>query len=275
MYAQRKLFWLILAGLHLSPGLGLQAGSLEVTPAISIIIDDLGYQHKAGLRALKLDGDITYAFLPRAPFTRQLAERAYRQQKEIMLHLPMESDAENRLGPGALTQCMSEKEFKNRVRTSLAAVPHVRGFNNHMGSYLTKNPRLMGWLMQALMFRDDLYFVDSRTTIDTVAQQEAERRHIATTRRDIFLDYERDAKIVADQLVELVHHAQRYGTALAIGHPYPETLAALEAWLPSLQQQGIELVPVSQLIQRRQQRRITPWQLSSFPSPRVVKNLKP
>ena len=125
------------------------------------------------------------------------------------------------------------------------------------------------------MFRDDLYFVDSRTTIDTVAQQEAERRHIATTRRDIFLDYERDAKIVADQLVELVHHAQRYGTALAIGHPYPETLAALEAWLPSLQQQGIELVPVSQLIQRRQQRRITPWQLSSFPSPRVVKNLKP
>ncbi len=275
MYAPHKAFWIILAGLFLLPGVKLQAGSQDVNPVISIIIDDLGYQHKAGLRALRLDGEITYAFLPRAPFTRKLAEQAYRLQKEIMLHLPMESEGENRLGPGALTQCMSEMEFKNRVRSSLAAVPHVQGFNNHMGSYLTKNPRLMSWLMQTLMFRDDLYFVDSRTTTETVAQQEAERRHIATTRRDIFLDYERDANIVAEQLVALVHQARRDGTALAIGHPYPETLAALEAWLPSLQQQGIELVPVSQLIQRRQQGRIMPWQLSSFPSPRVAKNSKP
>jgi len=259
----------------LLPGLAVQAGAQEVSPVISIIIDDLGYQYKAGLRALRLNGNITYAFLPQAPFTRQLAERAHRQQKEIMLHLPMESENENRLGPGALTQCMSETEFKNRVRTSIAAVPHVRGFNNHMGSHLTKSPRLMSWLMQAMMFRDDLYFVDSRTTLETVAQQEAERRDIAATRRDIFLDYERDASIVAEQLTALVRHARRHGTALAIGHPYSETLAALEAWLPSLQQQGIELVPVSKLIHLRQQGRITPWLLSSFPSPRVVKNSKP
>jgi hypothetical protein len=166
-------------------------------------------------------------------------------------------------------------EFKNQVRTNLAAVPHARGFNNHMGSYLTKSPRLMSWLMQVMMFRDDLYFVDSRTTTDTVAQQEAERRQIAATRRDIFLDYERDASIVAEQLAELVRRARRHGTALAIGHPYSETLSTLEAWLPSLQQHGIELVPVSKLIQIRQQGRITPWQLSSFPSPRVVKNSKP
>ncbi|MGW8227368.1 MAG: divergent polysaccharide deacetylase family protein [Gammaproteobacteria bacterium] len=221
MYAPHKAFWIILAGLFLLPGAKVRAGSLDVHPVISIIIDDLGYQHKAGLRALRLDGEITYAFLPRAPFTRKLAEQAYRLQKEIMLHLPMESEGENRLGPGALTQCMSEMEFKNRVRSSLAAVPHVQGFNNHMGSYLTKNPRLMSWLMQTLMFRDDLYFVDSRTTTETVAQQEAERRHIATTRRDIFLDYERDANIVAEQLVALVRQARRDGTALAIGHPYP------------------------------------------------------
>ena len=275
MVAPRKVLWIVLAGLFLLTGLSAQAGPQDVNPVISIIIDDLGYQHKAGLRALRLNGDITYAFLPQAPFTRQLAEQAHRQQKEIMLHLPMESEAENRLGPGALTQCMSEMEFKNRVRTSLAAVPHVRGFNNHMGSYLTRSPRLMSWLMQAMMFRDDLYFVDSRTTTETVAQQEAERRQIAATRRDIFLDYERDANIVVEQLAELVRHARRHGTALAIGHPYSETLSTLEAWLPSLQEQGIDLVPVSKLIHLRQQGRIATWRLSSFRSPRVAKNSKP
>ncbi len=275
MPAPLKLVYIVLAGLCLLPAATAAAATPDSKPVISIIIDDLGYQYKTGLRALRLNGDLTYAFLPRAPFSKSLALRAHRQQKEIMLHLPMESDNENRLGPGALTQCMTEIEFKNRVRASLAAVPHVRGFNNHMGSYLTKNPRLMGWLMQAMMFRDDLYFVDSRTTTETVAQAEAERRHIDATRRDIFLDYERDSRIVAAQLSELIKHAQRYGSALAIGHPYPETMTALETWLPGLQQQGIELVPVSRLIQIRQQRRMTPWQLSSYPSPRVVKSSKP
>lgn len=275
MHTPRKLIRMIVAGLCLLPIAATSDEAVNIKPVISIIIDDLGYQHKAGLRALRLNGDITYAFLPRAPFSRQLAQRAYRLQKEIMLHLPMESDGENRLGPGALTQCMTEIEFKNRVRTSLAAIPHVRGLNNHMGSYLTKSPRLMSWLMQVMMFRDDLYFVDSRTTTETVAQEEAERRQIAATRRDIFLDYERDPAIVAQQLTELLRHARRHGSALAIGHPYPETLATLEAWLPGLQQQGIELVPVSKLIEIRQQGRITPWLLSSYRSPRVVKNSKP
>ena len=275
MHTPRKLIRIVVTGLCLLPAAATPAEMATSKPVISIIIDDLGYQHKAGLRALSLNGDITYAFLPRAPFSQRLAQRAHRLQKEIMLHLPMESDSEDRLGPGALTQCMTEIEFKNRVRTSLAAVPHARGLNNHMGSYLTKSPRLMGWLMQVMMFRDDLYFVDSRTTTETVAQEEAERRQIAATRRDIFLDYERDTAIVAQQLTELLRHARRDGSALAIGHPYPETLAALEAWLPGLQQQGIELVPVSKLIQIRQQGRITPWQLSSYPSPRDVKNSKP
>ena len=257
------------------PAVAISTEVAATKPAISIIIDDLGYQYRAGLRALRLNGAITYAFLPRAPYSRRLAQRAHQLQKEVMLHLPMESESENKLGPGALTQCMTEIEFKNQVRTSLAAVPHVRGFNNHMGSHLTKNPRLMSWLMQAMMFRDDLYFVDSRTTLETVAQQEAERRNIATTRRDIFLDYERDATVIADQLAQLLQHARRYGSAVAIGHPYPETLAALEAWLPNLQQLDVDLVPVSELIQHNQQRRVTPWQLSSYHSPRAVKSSKP
>lgn len=273
MLARQNMIRIIIGGLLLSGWLVTHADTRD-KPIISIIIDDLGYQYKLGQRAVRLNGHITCSFLPNAPYARRLAEQAHRQQKEVMLHLPMEAETENHLGPGALTQCMSEKDFKSLVHSNLATIPHVRGFNNHMGSRLTKSTRLMGWLMQAAMFRDDLYFVDSRTTTESVAQLEAERRQVAATRRDVFLDYERSAGIVGEQLTDLVRHAKRHGTALGIGHPYPETLAALEAWLPTLHQQGIKLVPVSELIRIRQQRRIALWQMSSSRSPRVVKNLK-
>jgi len=255
----------------------LWAASLAAAagPVISIILDDMGYRWRDGQRAVDLEGALTYAILPHAPYSRRLAERAHRRHKEIMLHLPMESEAGRRLGPGGLHSGMTEKEFKRRVFESLNAVPHVRGFNNHMGSRLTRSPIEMGWLMQAAMFRNDLYFVDSRTTAETVAEQEARRRGIVATRRDIFLDYAPGRAVVETQLDTLVRRARRQGHALAIGHPHPDTLAALEHWLPTLAGQGIRLVPVSQLIQTRQQRRIPPWQLSSYPSPRAVKSSKP
>lgn len=273
MLARHNILRAIVGGLLLTGWLVSQADTPS-QPMISIIIDDMGYKYKAGKRAVNLNGNITYSFLPDTPFAQRLARRAHQQQKEIMLHLPMEAEANNRLESGALTQCLSEKQFKSLVHKNLAVIPYVSGFNNHMGSRLTKSPRLMAWLMQAVMFHDNLYFVDSRTTSESVAQYEAIRRQIATTRRDIFLDYEPDTDIVADQLDKLIRAAKRFGTAVAIGHPYPETLATLEAWLPTLKQQGVKLVPVSELIQAQQQRRITSWQMSSYHSPRVAKSLK-
>jgi len=249
-------------------GIVLWAGSVcaagQAPPVIGIIIDDLGYKLKAGQRAVALTGNITYAFLPHAPFAARLAERAYRHGKEIMLHLPMQAEAGNNLGPSALTAAQSEQRFKHTLHSALSAIPHVRGFNNHMGSYLTKNTRRMRWLMEAAMFHNNIYFVDSRTTAESVAQKEAKRLGIDNTKRDVFLDYEQNEAIIQQQLQLLIKRAKRKGSALAIGHPYPETLAALEAWLPTLAKEGVHLVQVSELIRLRQNyRRSRLWQVSS------------
>jgi polysaccharide deacetylase 2 family uncharacterized protein YibQ len=232
-------------------------------PVISIIIDDLGNQHRSGLRAIDLPGKLTYAILPDRPYTRLLADYAYRQHKEVMVHMPMEAINGRALGAGGLTECMHEQQFKNQVRKNFNAVPHAVGFNNHMGSLLTASPTMMRWLMQAAMFHDNFYFVDSRTTSDTVAFKNASQRGIRSTSRDIFLDYDAGPEVVVDQLAKLVHRAKRTGSALAIGHPHPATLAILEQWLPYLQQQGVRLVPVSELIAIRQHRRDSSWPMYS------------
>ncbi len=259
------LLWSLFAALPANaqpplPDRAIHSGDI----VISIIIDDLGNQMAAGRRAIKLPGALTYAFLPHLACSPRLAKLAHRHHKEVMLHLPMEADDGEAMGPGGLTRGMNEKQLKNEMRRDINAIPYVRGFNNHMGSRLTKNLQRMDWVMQMAMFRNDLYFVDSRTTRDTVALKEAEKHGIRSAKRDVFLDYKKDNEaIVRQQLKILIERARKKGTALAIGHPYRDTLTVLNAWLPTLAKQGIKLVPVSELISIRNARRHSRWQLSS------------
>jgi polysaccharide deacetylase 2 family uncharacterized protein YibQ len=189
-----------------------------------------------------------------------LAIKAHELKKEVMLHLPMESDLGNRLGKGALTLSMPRPHFIATLQRNLSSVPYVAGVNNHMGSLLTRDPTAMRWIMSELRHQG-LYFIDSRTTKATVAEQVAQRHLINSGRRDVFLDNVPEKSLIRAQLKKLVALARERGTAIGIGHPYRATLAVLHEALPKLKQQGIELVPVSQLIKDRSLK----WHASSSP----------
>jgi len=220
-------------------------------PAISIIIDDLGQQLIVGERAVALPGEITYAFLPFTSHATHLAELAHQQNKEVMIHMPMQAIGENNLGKGGLTLDMSQQHFMTTLKENLNAIPHISGINNHMGSLLTQYPGHMGWLMAALSERHDLFFVDSRTTEHTVAYQMASEYKIPSINRNVFLDNIRSEAAISRQFDRLIKLAKRNGTAVAIGHPYAETIAFLEKELPTLEQQGITLIKTSALIKRK------------------------
>ena len=241
-------------------------------PVIALIIDDLGNQRAEGERSVHLPGAVTYAILPQTPHGAWLAELAHRNAKEVMLHLPMQAVHDHPLGPGGVTLDMSEARFKQTLRENLASIPHVQGVNNHMGSLLTRHPGHMEWLMQVLAEETPMYFVDSRTTAETVAMRVALERRVPTIDRDVFLDTERgDPEYVAQQFEQLLEVARRRGVAVGIGHPYPDTLAVLEDKLADLMQSSeIELVPISKLLQIKEGRQA--WQASLSPSPTAVKN---
>ncbi len=216
--------WGTLAGLLMLPALlvSLPCGAEEL-PAITIIIDDMGNHEGWGIGALDLPGSVTYAFLPHTQHASSLAEKAHTAGKEVMLHLPMESDGGKRLGPGGLTLHMTEKHFQRILAEDIQAVPHAKGVNNHMGSLLTQHPGAMGWLMEGLQRRGGLFFIDSRTSEQTVARQVAEEHQIPNAQRDIFLDNSRDPEAIRTQFKQLIKQAKRSGYAVGIGHPYPET----------------------------------------------------
>jgi polysaccharide deacetylase 2 family uncharacterized protein YibQ len=262
---RRVLTWLVLglapvfamglsAALH--PSLAADRPAAVPAPAghtvrIAIIIDDIGQALQPGLRAVRLPGPVAIAVLPHLPYSRQLAGAAHGAGKEVMLHLPMQSlQLRAPIGPGGIYLDTLRLELRETLDAALASVPHAVGVNNHMGSLVTRHPGLMRWLMEELTDRQPLYWVDSRTTPDTVALQQAYALNVPAQGRDVFLDNEPTVAAVAQQFERLLEIARTRGSAVAIGHPHAATLAFLAAALPGLEREGIRLVPPSELMQR-------------------------
>ena len=226
------------------------------TATIVLILDDMGNNLELGRRAIALPGAISYAFLPHSPYSNSLANTAYQQKKEVLLHIPMSNVHSRPTGPGTLTPIMDRQQLLDTMDANLASVPHVRGVNNHMGSLLTQLHQPMDWLMRALK-QQQLYFIDSRTSPLTVAESTAEKHNVPTLRRDVFLDNARDTESITKQFNRLLARAKQQGYAVAIAHPYPETLSFLEQILPTLEAQGITLKQPSQLLIHPENKQLT------------------
>ena len=241
----------------------VHSGKDKPAPAVSIIIDDMGEQLTENLRALRMRHALTYSILPGTTYGRYLSQLAHDLGHETMLHLPMQSVKGLALGHGGLTDDMNRKQFADTFRRDLADVPYISGINNHMGSLLTQDRHYMRWLMEEMLQAGNLYFVDSRTSAQSVAYSTAVSYAVPTMRRKVFLDNVVTTRAIRAQFQRLIAVARRDGTAIAIGHPNEATLAVLEAELPRLPALGIKLLPVSELIEYRKQIDADPhWHLA-------------
>ena len=227
-----------------------QAG-MAAPPRIAIIIDDLGYALEAGRRAIDLPGPVAFAILPDTPRGRTLARAAHDHGKEILLHLPLEAaNFDGRADPDVIMLDMSRAEFARVFDRAIRSVPFAIGVSSHRGSLLTRHPGTMEWLMEAIRQHHCMFFIDSYTTPESVALRIAREAGVSAARRNVFLDDDRSTAALEHEFRRLESLAREHGQAIAIGHPYPETLDFLERRLPSLAEDGYELVPVSALVEQ-------------------------
>jgi len=217
-------------------------------PRVAIIIDDMGYDLALGRRLVKMDPAITFSFLPFSPFKRKIMDGALQAGHEIMLHLPMEPKEYPRVkpGPGALLADMTPDELIAQLERDLEDVGRVKGVNNHMGSRLTAMDAQMRQIFSILKKRG-LFFIDSRTTAETVCRPSASLLHLPFAQRDVFIDHVDDRLFIRRQLKLLVKRARKQGYAIGIAHPHPKTLEVLEEMLPEIKAQ-VELVPASRVV---------------------------
>ena len=153
---------------------------------IAIVIDDIGY-HQRDLEFLTLPGQLSYSILPHTPYSQIFATLASQANKELLLHVPMQALNGKALGPGGLTVNMDKEQLQKTLGTALASLPQVKGVNNHMGSALTQQSQAMKWTMEVLKKRN-LFFLDSRTTDLSQAQNAANFIGVENIGRHVFLD---------------------------------------------------------------------------------------
>ncbi|MFQ5549263.1 MAG: divergent polysaccharide deacetylase family protein [Woeseia sp.] len=241
-------FWLVFGASVVFSDAAAQTLPAPV-PRIAIIIDDIGYQLEAGRRSINLPGPVACAILPATPRGRSLAEAAFANGKEVLLHLPLESiSGMGHAEPGGILLDMSREQLAQTFSESLESVPHAIGVNSHRGSLLTRHPGHMSWLMEEISKRDKLIFIDSYTTHESVALELAGEAGVPAAKRDVFLDPDRMPETVEREFRRLKELARQNGAAVGIGHPYPSTLALLEREIPKLSDQDIELVSISELV---------------------------
>lgn len=221
---------------------------------IAIIIDDMGMAKSYTAEIIDLPAPLTLAFLPYADDLDAVTAKAKSHGHELMIHVPMEAmDKSQNIGPVGLKMAMDKDDFKNEFEGSIFnAFDGYVGINNHMGSRLTRDAQAMGWVMENLKSRN-LYFIDSKTIGSSVAEEMAYQYGIPTASRDVFLDHFEDIEAVNRSLHDLEKVAYRKGYAIAIGHPKPNTIRALKAWIKTLGDKNLTLVPVSSILNAKSQ----------------------
>lgn len=216
---------------------------------VALVIDDLGRSLEEVEALERLGVPVTYAVLPFESRTQAVVAALRRHDEEILVHLPMEPQGGGNPGPGALRLGMTGEQLREGTAAALDAVPGAVGANNHMGSGLSTDAASMGTILEVLS-RRNLFFLDSRTSARSVGYQLALAMGLPAAERQVFLDDDRRPEAIHEQFEHLLQVADVRGEGIAIGHPHPETLAALGQEVPRAKALGYRFVLVSSLMRR-------------------------
>ncbi|MEO6913852.1 MAG: divergent polysaccharide deacetylase family protein [Candidatus Baltobacteraceae bacterium] len=229
------------------------APAAESGAKLAIIIDDCGQWIDTERALIALPIPLTVSVLPHVRYTGTIAQEAADAHQGVMLHLPMEPISHIDPGPGEIKTTMSDDQIAAQLRDDLAQVPLARGVNNHEGSEATADPRVMREVASVIAQQGSDFFIDSRTAANSVAAQITTEAGIPTASRDVFLDNTANVAQIEGMLAQAGQIALRNGSAIAIGHPRPTTLAALTAMIPKLESQGISFTLVENLVGAKRQ----------------------
>ncbi len=223
--------------------------SIGGNPKVAIIIDDLGYQQEIAERILNLNFPVAISVLPFLSDSQLVAKMAKEKGMTVLLHLPMEPHNSNvNPGKGAIFSTMNEEEIRNKMLANLLEFPEADGVNNHMGSKVTENKEIMRIVLDEIKGRD-IFFIDSMTSPDSVGYKLSKELGIKTAFRSVFLDNEQDVDYIRNQVSLLKEFAIRNGSAIAIGHPYCNTIDVLNELDIILEAEGVEIVKLEELLE--------------------------
>ncbi len=191
-----------------------------------IVIDDVGNNVFQLKPFLKLPFKITFAILPGLPYTEETARLIRKAGKEYIIHQPMDAVGGEKTGPGAIHIGMKEATVAEVLSTNLKELPYAEGMNNHMGSAGTADEAIMTYLFHFLK-KKHMFFLDSRTTAQSVGRKIAAETGIPFAERSVFLDNKQEKKSIEKSIERGMEISEKKGHAVMIGHVWSSELAQI------------------------------------------------
>ncbi|MBO4285410.1 MAG: divergent polysaccharide deacetylase family protein [Alphaproteobacteria bacterium] len=225
-------------------------------PFVAIVVDDLGINVPRTKDILSIKAPLTTSFLTYGKHLQEFYQESLSAGHEVMIHAPMEPKSSSDAAPDELKVSMSDEEIEKNFLQMISKFngAGVLFVNNHMGSLFTENREKLNIVMKILK-REGLFFLDSKTTSDTVGEEVARENGVEYIKRDVFLDNKNEAEHIKKQLERLENIARKQGYAVAICHPKSQTVRVLSEWLESLENKDVKLVHLRELmsIKRKKQ----------------------
>lgn len=213
-----------------------------------IFVFDDGGQNLSHLKPfLNLPFPITVAVLPQITHSKETAAQVRASGNELILHQPMQSvNASVNPGPGAIKPDMDENQIKTILFNNINEIGPVAGLNNHEGSGITADAEKMATVLQ-FASQEGIYFLDSRTNVETKVPYVARELGYSYYERNIFLDNEKTKENALKELKKGLDLANKNGSVIMIGHIWSADFlpAFLQEAYPELKAQGYTFSTVS------------------------------
>ncbi len=212
------------------------------------LFDDAGQNLNQLEKFLRLPFAFTVAVLPGLAHSKAAADLIRQSGNEVMLHQPMQAmNLRVNPGPGAITPNMGESEIRSVLFSNIFEIGPVAGVNNHEGSLITADAQKMSYVMKFLS-EEGLYFLDSRTSVETKVPYVAKEMGYSYYQRNVFLDNSGKRDDMIAEIKKGLEYANRTGCAIMIGHIWSsEVLPGLLSELyPLLLEKGYSFSKVSE-----------------------------
>lgn len=213
-----------------------------------IFVFDDGGQNLSHLKPfLNLPFPITVAVLPQITHSKESAAQVRASGNELILHQPMQSvNASVNPGPGAIKPDMSEEQIKSLLFQNITEIGPIAGLNNHEGSAITADAEKMATVLQ-FASQEGIYFLDSRTNVETKVPYVARELGYSYYERNIFLDNEKTKENALKELKKGLDLANKNGSVIMIGHIWSADFlpAFLQDVYPELKEKGYTFSVVS------------------------------
>lgn len=208
-------------------------------PKVALIFDDLGENFKEFREIYALNVPLTISIIPGLKFSNNIANMGSRSGLSVLIHLPMEPKREELFRNKKFTFLSNDlpsRELEYLLRFYLNSIRVAIGVNNHMGSQATEDPILMRKILKAIKAKK-MVFIDSRTSLNSVACQIALEENLTCDSNEGFVDSINDLEKIGQRLDELIGRSKGKEKIIIILHPHKNTFAVLKAKLPKLKQE--------------------------------------